>query len=240
MLDTVLGKNHAVYAAAAWVGAWPFTWYLPGVSEEVVNDFGLLTITTAVAAGAGVIPDLDHPDARPSKHFGICTRLVSRALNSASGGHRFGTHSFLFAALLGVISWLAWLFPDEFGRLAASIACAFCASVGLTLAGPSLGIRIPSAVSVASAVIPAWYAWVYFDRISPFLWVLAAGGVIVHIACDAVTKGGVPLFWPFTKKRFMLGLFRVGGRGESVAGVIGVLGFGAGVWHVIVTAPPIT
>ena len=234
----MLGRNHAVYAAAAWVGAWPVLQYLPGVSDGAVSDVGLLAVTTAVAAGAGVVPDLDHPDARPSKHFGLLTKVVARALKDASGGHRFGTHSLVFAAILGTAAWLAWQFPDEFGRMAAAIGFAFCASVGLTLAGPSLGLRVPGWATITSAAVPAWYAWTHFDLVGPFLWVLASGGVVVHILCDAVTKGGVPFLWPFSRKRLMLGLFRVGGPGENAAAAIGVLGFAAGVWHVLTLAGP--
>jgi len=45
--------------------------------------------------------------------------------------------------------------------------------------------------------------------------------VIVHILCEIVTKGGVPIFRPFTKRRVCLKLFGVGGWGENIAGMIG-------------------
>lgn len=225
----MLGKNHAVWAAALWATAWPFVDRLPTMEEVDTNDLGLFAVTLGVAAGSGVIPDLDHPDAKPSKHFGMLSGIASWALNKGSGGHRFGTHSIFFAVLVGVLSYLAQLWPTGLGGWAAVIACAFCGSVGLTLVGPSLGLCVHPGVSFAAAAIPAWYVWNNMSEIGPLLWLLASGGVLTHILCDAVTKGGVPIFWP-CKWRLKLNWFRVGGPGEQVAGVFGVIALGYGLW----------
>lgn len=42
------------------------------------------------------------------------------------------------------------------------------------------------------------------------------GGIYSHILLDGFTKGGIPLFYPFTKKKFSLGLLVTGGKGEKV------------------------
>ena len=231
----MLGRNHAVYAGMAWAFAFPYLGWL-GVDT---SDAVLFAITAFIAAGAGVVPDLDHPDARPSKHFGILTKVLARAINDVSGGHRYGTHSFVFAALLGglaagvevlgytrtgvVIPRVGTLWMGDIARVLAVLCCSFCASVGLALVGPSLNFRIPLVVDIAAAVLPAWYVWVHFEDIAPLLPILAAGGVLCHIACDAVTRGGVPVFWPFTKRRFALHLFTVGSKAENFVGGIGVL-----------------
>lgn len=226
----MLGTNHALYATAAWVGAWPYVTAVTGVDP---SDTGLFAVSTFVAAGAGVIPDLDHPDARPSKHFGLLSRVVAKGLAEASGGHRLGTHSVAFAVMLGGFAWAATLMPDLWGRTAATAACAFCASVGLALVGPSLGFRVPTAAVLAAAALPGWFVYTQMARIGPLLPFLAAGGVLIHIACDAVTKGGVPVLWPFTGRRFALKLFRVGGPGENVATLVGVGLLAAAAWRVI-------
>ena len=227
----VLGRNHALYAATVWLGAYPVIAAPIGLANP--DSFSTMAVTTVVAAGAGVLPDLDHPDARPSRHFGPLSRLMAHTINSATGGHRVGTHSLACAAVVGLIAWACHWFPDYGGRPLATVACGFCASIGLALVGPSLGRRIHPTVDFAVGVGVGWWVWSDFDRISAALWVLAAGGVIVHCLCDAVTKGGVPLFLPITRKRFKLGLFAVGGPGETIAAVVGVVGFAVSVWNVL-------
>ena len=229
----MLGRNHAVYAAAAWLAAWPLATQAPGAPEGAESDFLLLGVSTLVAAGSGVIPDLDHPDSRAPRHFGVLGRFVSKQINSASGGHRYGTHSLFAAAILGALAWLAWQFPDDGGKMAAAIACACCSSVGMVLVGPSLGFKVPPLAAIAALIGPGYYAWDRFDDIAPFLWMFAAGGVIVHILCDGVTKGGVPFLWPFSRRRMCLGWFRVGGAGESVAGFIGVASLMGAGWFAV-------
>lgn len=217
----MLGRNHALYAGAAWAAAWPYL----GWAGADTTDAALFAMSTGIAAGSGVIPDLDHPDARPSKHFGILTSVVSKAIESASGGHRLGTHSFVFVALIGAVTQLTTILPGDWARIAAAAACSFCVSVGVTLVGPSLGMRVPPAATMAATLLPAWYAWSQYETLAPLLWLLASGGTLCHILCDIVTKGGVPVLWPFTKRRVALGMFRVGGPGEAAASALGVLAF---------------
>lgn len=223
----MLGRNHAGWAAAAWVLAWPHLDQIPGNGSLDTSDIGLLAATGVVAAGSGVIPDLDHPDARPSRQFGLLSRLVAKTVAAGADGHRAGTHTLAFAAAVGLIGWLAAILP-VYGRLPSVLWCGFCASVGLALVGPSINLRVHPLAEVAAAAGVGMYVWHFFDRVAPLLWLLAAGGVVVHILCDVVTKGGVPVFRPFSRRRFCLRLFRVGGTGEALAGLLGygLLAFG--------------
>ena len=216
----MLGRNHAGWAAAVWTLGWPHLPSVPTVTNVDTANIGMLAVTGVIAAGSGVVPDLDHPDARPSKHFGILSKVIAKQLATSSGGHRAGTHTIAFAALLGLLSAAAAHWP-EYGKLPAAVACGFCASAGLALVGPSLGFRVPAIADVVVAIGTGIYVWFYFDDIRSLLWLLAAGGVIVHILCDIVTKGGVPIFRPFTRRRFCLKIFKVGGWGEGIAGFIG-------------------
>lgn len=222
----MLGRNHAVYAAAGWTAAWPHL----GWTGADLSDPALLAVTAGIAAGAGVVPDLDHPDSRATRHFGLLSRVVAKGLESASGGHRWGTHSLLFAVLLAAATYSSRWLPYSIGLWAAVLCCSFCCSVGAALIGPSLGFRMPWPVSAAALICPGWYVWAHYDRVAPVLWLIAAGGVVVHVVCDAVTKGGVPVLWPFTRARFKLGLFRVGGAGERVAGIAGIAALAWAAW----------
>ena len=195
-------------------------------SATTTERLTLFATSSVIAAGAAVIPDLDHPDARVSTHAGFLSRFVARRINKLGGGHRMATHSLLFALLLGAVT-LGVQYATLFGigRWVTALVCAFCVSIGLALAAPSLGIRLPPAAALA---ITAGTGWVVYQNWSQLRWLIpliTVYGVVVHIACDAVTKGGVPIFLPFSKQKYALGWFRVGGSGEAVAQVVGVLVF---------------
>ena len=234
MLLDVLGRNHALYGLTGWIAAWPIlassqasaALAMP-VSAEV---FG---VTCAVAAGASVIPDLDHPDSRPSKHFGILSKVIARGISQAAGGHRQATHSLLFATLLAALTAAVGWLPAPVGQSCAALACGFCCSIGLALIGPSMGIRVPAWVSIATAAGSGWWVWNNFYDIRWVLPLIAAYGVIIHIACDFVTKGGVPILWPITRRRIALHLFRVGGPGENIAALIGFASLVLVTWRAI-------
>ena len=227
----MLGRNHAVYAAAAWMGAYPMVAERVGIVDA--SDPVILITTTIVAAGAGVLPDLDHPDSRVSNVYGPLSWIMSKVINSASGGHRVGTHTLLCAVLVGLATWSVRLWPEPYGAATAAVACGFCATIGLALVGPSLGLRMPAVADLALGAAVGLFVWFQYDKLVGGLWVLAAGGVIVHVLCDAVTKGGVPLLLPFTRRHFKLGLFRVGGTGEMIAGALGILGLGAAIFNTL-------
>lgn len=225
-----MGVNHAVYAAGAWTLTWPHLGSLPGgVSTVDTSDPVLLAATAAIAAGAGVIADLDHPDAAASRHFGFLSKGLAKATAKAADGHRAGTHTFVFAAALATV-FAVVPYAGEVGRWVAAVYAGFCGSVGLALVAPKLSVRTWMVFDLASAGLAGWYTWRYFGRVAPVLPWIAGGGIVVHIACDVVTKGGVPFLRPFTRRRFALGLFRVGGAGEKAASVLGVGMLAVGGW----------
>jgi inner membrane protein len=47
-----------------------------------------------------------------------------------------------------------------------------------------------------------------------FIFYFVAFGALMHIIEDFLTKGGVPLFYPFIKQRFSANMFVTGGKGE--------------------------
>lgn len=220
-----------MYGAAGWMAAWPFL-HASGVAQlSGKASLEVLGLSTLMAAGAAVIPDLDHPDARPSKHFGILTKFLAKTTNKVSGGHRMATHTVAFGLLLGGLSWALTFAPTEIGAWTAAVVGGMCCSFGVALVGPSLGFRIPWWADWASAIGTGYWIWYLYPDIQYLLPWIAVYGVLIHIMCDAVTKGGVPLLWPLTGKRFALGLFTVGGKGEQLVTIIGILGFIGALWY---------
>lgn len=217
----MLGRNHAIYGASAWMLAgYPMAVNYAGI-EGNAHSKVVVGMTSLIAAGAAVVPDLDHPDSRPAEHFGLLSKAVSKVLEAGAGGHRAGTHSLVFPVLLGLALWGSSRLV--IGNLVAAVVCACCVSIGLALIGPSLGLRVPALMHLAAGAGVGWWVWGSYDEIKPMLWMVIAAGSAIHIICDAVTKGGVPLLMPLTRKRFGIPLFDVGGTGEGIAAAVGLI-----------------
>lgn len=57
-----------------------------------------------------------------------------------------------------------------------------------------------------------------FTKLISFLFVLGLFfGMLSHLIMDSLTKGGIPLLYPFSKKHYSIGKFKTGGIGEYIA-----------------------
>ena len=219
----MMGRSHAISAAAAWAWAAPYF----GVHEAIP-----LAGTLILAAGAGVIPDIDHPDARPARQFGMLGKFVAKMTAKAAGGHRKATHSIPFAVAVGGVLWAA----DSFGwgevswrSAAGGLIAFFLATVGFSLTAPSLGLRTPG--WLALLVGAGLGVWVWQQPSLVWMPPLLTLGILIHIVGDWLTKGGVPLFLPFTKRRWKAGLFRTGSKAESFVAALCWVALAAGLWN---------
>ena len=227
----MLGRNHAAAAATAWIWVNHSIPVLPGTAEPLTP--GQVLLSAAVVAGAGVLPDLDHPGSTPTKAFGWVSRLVSRLV--ALGGHRQITHSLMFAGFVTALLWSAvntplWWDDPRAARLGTVTAGVFvfaAASIGISLIGPSLGARVPTLVSWALGVGAVWWTVTGENPIMTVLPHIAAVGIVTHIVTDGITHAGVPLLMPLTKARFSARLIRTGGRGEAIISTLVLL---SGLW----------
>lgn len=227
----MLGRNHAVSAAAGWAAAGPV---FPLVGLEPATDPLLYAASIALAGGAGVIPDLDHPDARPAAAFGLVSRLVARLTAKAAGGHRKLTHSVPFAIGLGTAVFAAGLLP--FGNWVSGVLVWGMTVFSGSLLGPSLGFRPSPVLLMASGAAAGWAVAVIEVPLTVGIrWALPfiiGGGCLLHILGDWLTKGGVPLLLPFSKKRWAAGLFRTGSGAETAVGLLSAAGLaGAAAYH---------
>lgn len=229
----MLGRNHAIAAAAAWVWTNHALEVLPGMTEPLSGEQVLMS--AAVVAGAGVLPDLDHPGSTPTKAFGWVSGLVSRIVRV--GGHRQATHSLAFAGLVTLLLWGAvntniwWNHPhaNRVGLIAAGVFVFASTAIGVTLIGPSLGARVPTLAAWALGAAAVWWTVTAETPILAVVPHIAAVGIVTHIATDGITRAGVPLLLPLTRVRFSARLIRTGGRGEHA---ISALIFLVGVWGV--------
>lgn len=97
----MMGPHHAACGAAGWVAATSATagfGWLPWTPAE----FG---IGILAAAGAALLPDLDHPNASAARGLPPVTTALAALTASLSGGHRHGTHSLFGATIFTAAAW---------------------------------------------------------------------------------------------------------------------------------------
>lgn len=208
-----MGRTHVAMGASIWLAA------APVLASEVARPMaaGELVASTFAAAGAALLPDLDHPSATLARTVGPVTRGLSRVVAGLAGGHRRGTHSVVFCVLAGG---LAALVVVAGGRAAAAgvfFALAYVAMVALGV-NVGRGTSLGDGVLVVQAAAATAAAWVVLPPVWWWLPWSVAGGCVVHLVGDVLTDGGVPLAWPFSDRRVAVPLLgETGGWVESVA-----------------------
>ncbi|MBO0806322.1 MAG: metal-dependent hydrolase [Nocardiopsaceae bacterium] len=209
----MLGRDHALTGAVVFAALAP-TLHMP------VSD---LPAGVVLAAGAGVLPDIDHHDSTIASSFGFLTEGFSRVINAISGGHRHGTHSLIGVAIFTAGAWASGalqqhahggLTVGSFGSGALSWYM-IPALVYLTLLYSSalralrVGGHHGDLIGVAGAAVTCYLGTdvvpvtVWHWRV-PFLAVAIALGCVAHIAGDELTHSGCPVLWPVSRHEFHL------------------------------------
>jgi membrane-bound metal-dependent hydrolase YbcI (DUF457 family) len=206
----MLGRDHALSGAVVFAALAP--------SLHVTASH--LAAGVVLAAGAGVLPDIDHPDSTISRSFGFLTEWFAWVVDRLSGGHRHGTHSILGIAVFTAGAYGAGLFqlsgpaPIANGHLEFSwhivpAALVLTLLYAAALRALKLGGHHGDLLGVAAAVVTcftgadltqltvgSWHA--------PLLAVATALGCAAHIAGDELTHGGCPVLWPVSMHEFHL------------------------------------
>jgi len=202
----VLGRDHALSGALAFTAAAP-----------VLHVSGThLVAGAALAAGAGVLPDIDEPGSTIARTFGFLTGAFAWIVHTISGGHRKGTHSLtgvalLSAAALAAGAWQAGV-PVTGGHpklswhlVPAGLILALLFSAGFRAL--HIGGHHGDAAGIALAALVIWKGW---DLALVTSWhvavltVCAAIGMLAHLAGDMCTHHGCPLLYPFSRHEFGL------------------------------------
>lgn len=202
----MLGRDHALSGALAFTAAAP-----------LLHVTGLhLAAGAVLAAGAGVLPDIDEPGSTIARTFGFLTGAFAWIVHGISGGHRKGTHSVLGIALLTAGAWaagswqagvpvagghprLSWHLVPAGLILALLFASAFRAL--------HIGGHHGDAAGCALAALVIWKGWdltLVTSRQIPLLAVCVAVGMLAHVAGDMCTHDGCPLAYPFSRHEFGL------------------------------------
>lgn len=221
----VMAFNHATSCAALWLHGRPI---VEAAIERPLTTTEVL-VGAALAAGAGLIPDLDTLRSTVSNAFGVVSQTLSVGVTTTSvmvqnltlgprdeptqDGHRFFTHTAVFAGLLSAAVYAAcstWgraavltllfvllslavrtLAPDA-AKAAAKASLPRLMSSGIlggigTLIGVSM---VAGAATFAAAVtLPEGGSYEYLAA-TMFI------GCLGHCLGDMITKERAPLLWP--------------------------------------------
>ena len=205
----MLGRNHATVGAVA----------VLAMAPAFPTDPVILGLAATCAAGAAVIPDLDHRQASVSKVIPVLGPLLARGVSTLSGGHRNLTHTIEAGAIVTLAA--SAVVPR---REVAAVVVGILVCFAIALLGPHL--RLVSAASLAEFFVGGaagfavyWYDWI------PLGWLpLAVGvGYGAHLAADAVTTAGIRPLVIAPKLKLRLGRVRTGGQTETTIGAVAVI-----------------
>ncbi len=190
----MIGFSHALSGAALYLSAAPLMH---------ITSYRDLIVGSVVAMGAAVLPDLDHPEARPARWLGPITRRMSRAIADWSGGHRKGTHALVAWVLVTILATIAVRVDIHFTFVL------FCSGLGL------YALRMSRWLTLLGAIVLTAWCWKTYES-SDWTWLVTAvsTGYIAHLLGDSMTPGGVPWGYPFSRVRLSAHLFSTGGRIE--------------------------
>lgn len=179
----MMGYSHSVSAAAAWL-------MLNEAGVITIDNTPTLLVTTLAAAGAGMLPDIDHHNGTIANSFPPVSRWVAKFVSSVSGGHRKGTHSLVGLAVF----WALAYFADR-------LTYAGIPVLSLALAGfaGGLALRVFKAPGGWLGAIGLAILTLTTGALPHMPWAILTGAA-VHIVGDALTTRGISLFWPATIK----------------------------------------
>jgi len=210
----MLGRDHALSGALV-VAA-----LAPGL--HVTGAY--LATGIALGAGAGLLPDIDHPDSSVALSFGFLTNSFSWLVEKISGGHRHGTHALIGIAIFTAGAYAAGRYqlsgphppyaaPGTPGWHPALFWHLVPAGIFLTLlyAAALRALKIGShhgdLIAMAGAAATIYYG-TDLEVLSVGSWhvpllALATGlGCAAHIVGDELTHGGCPLLYPISQHEF--------------------------------------
>lgn len=173
------------------------------------GSYSAALVFGGVAAGAALLPDLDHHNSTATNSLGPVTQIVHKALyytsifieentgtkrdSSTDQGHRGATHTLAFA-IAGGIGVGAAVNASVWGAVITVYICGFLAVLGLggdaRTRYPLLPFAAPAVAAVAVYQLPTLSgAW--------GLGMAVTVGLVMHNLGDMITPQGAPLFAPF-------------------------------------------
>ena len=211
----MMGPHHAATGAAAWLAlASDVTVKTPETLKSAVTwlpdsihlgasllpgmTLMQILVSTILAAGAALLPDIDHHNATIARSLPPLTTWTAKAFGSAAGGHRHGTHTWFGVILFAVASFLLsfWVIDiSGFGTVA--IGAGLFATVLMALFLVTFKIISKRSGKLAPWIVSLGLATVIaLNAPDTWYWLPLATlvGAVIHILGDFLTTGGIPWF----------------------------------------------
>jgi len=210
-------RSHMVVGASSWLALQTFAGPLTGTELNSREQ----ACGAVVAAGGALLCDLDTPNSRLAHALGPVTGLVARAIGRVFGGHRVGTHSLIFCAVVGALSALA-LTQREVVRLPGAVTISAGQLVALLIAYVAAALTVALLTGLRGAragLLSAGLVALAASTLAPAGLVSAALtiGCASHLLGDVLTPEGIAPLWPLSRRRVSLGLIRrTGDRRETL------------------------
>ncbi|WP_018502606.1 metal-dependent hydrolase [Parafrankia discariae] len=207
-----MGQTHVLSGAVVWLAAVPVL-----SREEWLGSYAMslsshqVIAGAVVAAGAGLLPDIDHPSGRIANTLGPVTKTLCRWVSRASGGHRHATHSLLFAAAMGAVMGLLAAYFRYGWWAALFILVGFgLRGLGLDFKGHGFWSGLKDCLAAGAAV----YLMHGLDM--SFAGYAVALGCLAHLLGDCLTPRGCLLLWPVNWRMETVLVPRTDGRVERL------------------------
>lgn len=205
-----MGQTHVLSGAVVWLAAVPVLSRDDWLGSYAVElSAGQVIAGAVVAAGAGLLPDIDHPSGRIANTLGPITRTMCRWISRVAGGHRYATHSLAFAAAMGAVM---WLLAEHFryGWWAALFVL-----VGFGLRGLGLDFKgHPVWSGLKDCVTAGGAVYLMHDLDMGFAGIAVTLGCLAHLLGDCLTPRGCLLLWPVPWRMETVLVPRTDGRVE--------------------------
>lgn len=191
----MLGRDHALLGALGYSATAPFVLANP--------SWGVLGTGAVVSAAFALLPDLDEPGSTVSRKLSLLSRGVSHLTRKLAGGHRQGTHSLMFVALVAGLITFAAQWPTAIAIL---VIASFLLVWRMLIPGGLRHLWIIKSllmdVGFSIGVGAAYWAdkTMRATRHHPagsigWLLLATAGGCFWHLVGDTITPEGVPYLW---------------------------------------------
>lgn len=198
----MMGVGHATLGVATWCIAAPL------IVEATGNPInaGTLIIGAIPVAGAALIPDIDHPNGSIANSGGAITRTIAKGAAMLSGGHREGTHTLPFFAIVTATAFLTvWA-----GNMWAALTWYFVLSAfgAQALAKTALHQTFNKKWKKNTGIFAKAYCWAFaalttgaatvvYGLNDPAAWWWLPWGVLIghatHLIGDIMTTAGLDL-----------------------------------------------
>lgn len=190
----MLGRTHALSGAVAVLALTPVL-----RDHGIAVDAWAVPVAAVTAAGAAILPDVDHAHATPARALGPVTAGLAWCVGLLSGGHRNGTHSLVgLAAFVGLAVWLTGIGGLPLGLFLSFLFAIAAAALRVTMVRATVGhtllCLLMGAMLTRGAVLDSF-------PVEVVPWAVGIG-VTVHLLGDMATVQGCPLLWPVHRHRY--------------------------------------